>query len=135
MGKFHCGSCTNRILLTAMTLGKAPPADKVIKELCPLRGGADGFDFFDHVQVVACLLSKEAIQRAGFDPRTVMKQIKENPQLAVQLLEVWDKEVSLDNLIPESGGALSASLTLPAHHGVASSASGTMDSKSAEEAE
>jgi hypothetical protein len=97
-----------------MTLGKAPSADTVIQESCPLRGAADGFDFFDRVQVVACLLSKEAIQRAGFDPRTVMKQIKENPQHAVQLLEVWDKEVSLDNAIPESGVASLAPLTLPA---------------------
>jgi hypothetical protein len=64
-----------------------------------------------------------------------MEQIKENPQHAFQLLEVWDKEVSLDNVMPESGVALLASLTLPAHRGVALSASGTMDSQSAEGAE
>ena len=70
IGNFHCGYCTNRILMTAMTLGKAPPADSVIKESRPLRGTADGYDFLNDIPVAACLLSKEAIQRAGFDLRT-----------------------------------------------------------------
>ena len=121
--------------MTAMTFGKAPPLDSVIKESCPLRGAASGADFLDDIQVVACLLSKEAIQRAGFDLRTVMEQIKEKPQHALQLLEVWDKEVSLDNVMPDSGVASLASLTSPAQSGVALSASGTMVSQCAEGAE
>ena len=121
--------------MTAMNFGKAPPVDSVIKESCPLRGAADGYDFLNDIQVVACLLSKEAIQRAGFDLRTVMEQIKEQPQQAVRLLEEWDREVSLDTVMPESGVALLAPPTLPAQHGVALSASGTMDYQSAERAE
>jgi hypothetical protein len=121
--------------MTAMAVGTAPLPNKVIKEPCPLRGAATGSDFFDDIQVVDCLLSKEAIQRAGFDLRTVMEQIKKKPQHAFKLLEVWDKEVSLDNVMPESGVASLASLTSPAHYGVALPASGTMDSQSAEGAE
>ena len=135
IGKFHCGFCTNRILMTAMAVGKAPPANKVIKESCPLRGASFGSDFLDDIQVVACLLSKEAIQCAGFDLRTVMEQIREKPQHALKLLEVWDKEVSLDNVMPEFGVASLASLTSPAQPGVALSASGTMVSQCAGGAE
>ena len=64
-----------------------------------------------------------------------MEQIKEKPQHALKLLEVWDKEVSLDNVLPDSGVASLASLTPPAHFGVALSATGTMDSQCAEGAE
>ena len=118
--------------MTAMTCGKTPPVDTVIKEACPLRGAADGSEFLGDIQVVACLLSKEAIQSAGFDPRTVLEQIKEKPQHVLQLLEVWDKEVSLDTVIPELGVASLASLTSLAQYGVALSASGTLDSQCAE---
>jgi hypothetical protein len=118
-----------------MTCGKAPPVDTVIKEACPLRGAAFGSEFLSDIQVVACLLSKEAIQRAGFDLRTVMERIKETPQHALKLLYEWDKEVSLDTVIPESGVASLASLTSLAQYGVALSASGTMDSQCAGGAE
>jgi hypothetical protein len=53
----------------------------------------------------------------------------------MKLLHEWDKEVSLDTVIPESGVASLASLTSLAQYGVALSASGTMDSQCAGGAE